>query len=134
LSDLWRETSLAAGPRLDPSKIKFPELTWTEVKSLLSSNKIVLVDARPADLYQAGRIPGAVSLALPDLNTSITNFESTYCKNTALVVYCSSPECVQAEWEAEALLGAHGYNNVQLMPGGYEEYTRTEANTGASQK
>jgi rhodanese-related sulfurtransferase len=127
VSDLLRETSLEAGPRLDPSKMTIPALTWPQVKELLASNAIVLVDARNTEYFDMGRIPGAVPLPLLKFNAQIAGFEATYPRSTALVIYCTSADCVQARWEAEALIGAHGFTNVRLMPGGYEEYTRAES-------
>jgi rhodanese-related sulfurtransferase len=134
ISDLFRETSLERVPMPDPATFKFTELTWSEVKALLPNNAIVLVDARPMEYYRVGRIPGAVALPLAQFNTSIAAFEATYPRNTPLVVYCTSPSCEQAHWEAEALIGAHGFNNVRLMPGGYEEYTSVEKNAGERDK
>ncbi len=119
-----------SGSASPPNGVTIPGLTWPEVKTLLAKNQIVLVDARATQYYQAGAIPGAVSLPAPTFNSAIAAFTTQYVTNTPLVIYCSSPQCPLSHNVAEALITRYGYGNVKLMPGGYQEYTLAE-NKGA---
>jgi rhodanese-related sulfurtransferase len=114
--------------------IQIPSLTWPDVKALLAKNQIVLVDARATQYFQAGAIPGAVSLPGPTFDAAIAAFKASYVPNTALVIYCSSPQCPLSHNVAEALITRQGYTNVRIMPGGYQEYTAAEAGKTAAAK
>ena len=115
----------------EPPAKKLPGiLAWLEVKSLLSQGRIVLVDARERTAFEAGHIPGAVSLPLSELNERIGDFTAKYPKNTALVVYCSNINCHMSHSVATALAQQHGYVDVREMPGGYAEWMVAESNAG----
>jgi rhodanese-related sulfurtransferase len=105
-------------------------LAWPEVKSLLSQGRIVLVDARDKNAFDAGHIPGAVSLPLAELNQKIGDFMAKYAKTTALVVYCSNINCHMSHSLAATLTQQHGYADVREMPGGYAEWMVAESNAG----
>ena len=46
-------------------------MPWPEVKAKLARGEIVLVDARDTLAYEAGHIPGAISLPLKMVNEKI---------------------------------------------------------------
>lgn len=104
-------------------------VAWPEVKPLLSSGSVLLVDARTADAYNAGHIPGAVSLPFVDLSARISQFTSAYPKTAAIVVYCADTECPLSTAEASALRRQFGYLNVREMPGGYGAWRVAEEGT-----
>jgi rhodanese-related sulfurtransferase len=103
-----------------------PVMTWREVKPLLASGKIVLVDGRDAEAFALGHIPGAVSLPMDQLQEKVTSFTARYPKDTPLVVYCASVRCQTANTQARTLTGPHGYTNVSEMPGGFAEWRISE--------
>jgi rhodanese-related sulfurtransferase len=100
---------------------------WPEVKALLAQHRIVLVDARRAAAYEAGHIPGAVSLPFPELERRIAEFSRQHAPTQPLVIYCESLDCPDAHAEAAALAAQYGYGNVREMPGGYAEWRQAEA-------
>ena len=80
---------------------------------------LMIIDARPARLYDPGHIPGAISI--PD--SQFDKLQSTLPadKKTALLFYCEGPKCVlshQSAYRAEKL----GYTNVKVFPGGFPEW------------
>jgi rhodanese-related sulfurtransferase len=105
-------------------------VTWPEVKALLGKHQIVLVDARGAQYFQSGAIPGAVSLPGPTFPSAIGAFLTSYASDTPLVIYCTSPQCPLASNVAQALVTQYGFSNVRIMPGGYQEYTLAENSKG----
>jgi rhodanese-related sulfurtransferase len=111
-----------------------PSLAWPEVKGLLRSGEILLIDARVAAYYQAEHIPGAISLPANSPPADIAAFATQHPKNAPVVVYCGSTTCPMAHQLADVLVGQHGYSNVKLMPGGFAEYrlAETQAGTGGA--
>jgi rhodanese-related sulfurtransferase len=101
-------------------------VTWTDVKPLLAGGSLLLVDARSAEAFNAGHIPGAVSLPFTELEARITRFTSSYPRTTAIVVYCADTECPVSTAEAGALRQQFGYINVREMPGGYVSWRLAE--------
>lgn len=103
------------------------EITWLEAKKLLAAGRIVLVDARDANYYQTGHIPGAISFptaqATPD---ALATFAAKYPKDTPLVVYCGSLRCPLSKRLIALLTGSLGYTDVRDMAGGFVEYRETE--------
>jgi rhodanese-related sulfurtransferase len=101
-------------------------LPWPEVKSLLATGAIVLVDGRQTAAYQAGHIPGAISLPLQTLAETIGSFSAKYAKSRPLVIYCASIQCPISQTEATALAEQYGYQDVREMPGGFAEWRVAE--------
>jgi rhodanese-related sulfurtransferase len=73
---------------------------------------VMLIDVRPREEYEAGHIPGAVSMPLPDLVKEL----ATLPKKAEIVAYCRGPYCVLAI-EAVALLRKKGLKAVRLEDG-----------------
>ena len=65
--------------------------------------EVTVVDVRPAPEFDAGHLPGAVSIPLADLERRIADIELT----SEVVVYCRGPYCAMAA-EAADVLRAHG--------------------------
>ena len=115
----------AIEPELPP--IVLPTLNWPQVKSLLASNQIVLVDTRFKASYDLGHIPGAVSFpSHGQEDEDLWKFANRYAKGTRFVLYCGSETCGMWRTLAENLARFCGFTNVYHMPGGYMEYFLAE--------
>jgi rhodanese-related sulfurtransferase len=79
----------------------------------------VVVDARSADDYAAGHVPGAISL--PHRTITDATVASLPAKRL-LVTYCWGPHC-NAATKAAAKLAALGFS-VKEMLGGFEYWCR----------
>ncbi len=101
-------------------------LPWPAVKSLLAQGQITLVDARDSLAFEAGHIPGAVSLPANALKEKLGEFATRYPKTQPLVIYCASIHCGMAHAEAVVLAEQQGYLDVREMPGGYAEWRLAE--------
>lgn len=108
-------------------------MAWAEVKALLAKGEIILVDGRDAVAFEAGHIPGAVSLPLKALSEKIGEFSQQYPKTKPLVTYCGSVGCPIAHIMAAALSEDYGFTDVREMPGGYVEWRTTEAKDAAAE-
>lgn len=110
--------------------LNFPAIGWPEVKGLLASNQIVLVDVRFKNSYALGHIPGAISFPSHDLTEEeFKSFIAKYPKDTRFVLYCGSETCALWRTLAEGLVTRGGFTNVAYMPGGYMEHFLAEPRT-----
>src|SRR6185503_15971131 len=73
---------------------------------------VIVVDARPANEYAAGHIPGALSIPIDDLKERLQRLP----KSKPYVAYCRGPYCVYAD-QAVAQLRAAGRRARRLAVG-----------------
>lgn len=110
-------------------------IRWIEVKPLLESGQIVLLDARAKTAYDLEHIPGALSLPTESKPEDFIAFAMKYPKDTAIVVYCGGGNCDESHELAGKLRKDLGYTNVRGMPGGIVEYRlATSKSTAAGTK
>ena len=74
--------------------------------------EVVVLDVRPPEEYQAGHIPGALSLPLRHLKARLSGLP----KNQEIVAYCRGPYCVLAS-QAVEILKAKGFRALRLEDG-----------------
>ena len=74
--------------------------------------EVLVLDVRPAEEYQAGHIPGALSVPVTEINRRVKNLP----KNREIVAYCRGPYCVMAV-EAVELLRNWGFNAQRMEQG-----------------
>ena len=118
--------SSSTGHALDSGSKDFIELA--DVETAIANRSAILIDARPEFQYELGHIPGAVNIPYDAENLAeiISNFS---LQDYPLIVYCTSPHCNAAELLAEKLL-AHGYKNVRVFAGGWEEWVNSREGEG----
>ncbi len=97
---------LSARGRLEP--VTKEEL----LRRLESGEDIVVLDVRPREEYEAGHIPGAVSIPLPELKRRLARLP----KDKQIVAYCRGCYCAFAD-EAVKLLRAKGYDARRMEEG-----------------
>jgi len=91
------------------------ELEAVDRESLIKRVKrgeVTVLDVRPAEEYQAGHIPGALSIPVGELKRQLAKLP----KSREIVAYCRGPYCVFA-LEAVKLLRARGFKAVRLDEG-----------------
>ena len=74
-----------------------------ELLSRVRTGDVVVLDVRPAEEYEAGHVPGAVSLPLEHLEARLNEFDP----EVEIVAYCRGPLCLLAP-QAVATLREHG--------------------------
>ena len=82
----------------------------------------LFVDARSADDYFSGHIPGAVSLPDYFFDDLIEDFITEIDPQTEIITYCSSIDCHQAQDLAEKLCFA-GFEHVSYFADGLSRWT-----------
>jgi ArsR family transcriptional regulator len=79
-------------------------VTFKELRRLMREDDVTVVDVRPADEYEAGHIPGAVSMPVPELKRRVREL----AKGREIIAYCRGRYCVYS-LEAVTLLRKYGY-------------------------
>jgi len=79
-------------------------VTFKELRRLLREEDVTVVDVRPADEYEAGHIPGALSMPVPELKRRLGELP----RGREVIAYCRGRYCVYS-LDAVTLLRKHGY-------------------------
>lgn len=79
---------------------------------------VIVLDVRPREEYEAGHIPGAVSVPLADLRGRMASLPA----GAEIVAYCRGPYCVLAP-QALELLRRRGFR-VRRLEDGFPEWRR----------
>lgn len=99
---------------------------WAEARPLVETGQAVLVDVRHKAMYDAGHIPGAVSLPETSPPEEFTAFLNQHPTNLTLIVYCSSVSCSQSARVANRFVAQYQRPSVKYMTGGYQEYQQAQ--------
>jgi rhodanese-related sulfurtransferase/DNA-binding MarR family transcriptional regulator len=86
-------------------------------RRIQAGDDVVVVDVRPREEYDAGHIPGAVSIPLEELADRLAELP----EDVEVVAYCRGPYCLLAP-EAVALLHAAGRDRVRRLEVGFPEW------------
>jgi rhodanese-related sulfurtransferase len=92
--------------------------TVDEARQLFDSGEYVFVDARSPEDYEAGHIPGAVSLPVGQSEERVAAFLERYPPEASIITYCSGRTCQDSHHLAEFLL-EFGYDNVTVFIDGF---------------
>ena len=79
-------------------------VTQAELRKLVRDGDVTVLDVRPADEYEAGHIPGALSIPVSELKRRLRELP----KRREIIAYCRGPYCVFS-LEAVTLLRQHGF-------------------------
>lgn len=79
-------------------------VSFKELRHRMREGDITLIDVRPEGEYQAGHIPGALSMPVSRLKRRLSEIP----KSREVVAYCRGPYCVYSV-EAVGILRKHGY-------------------------
>jgi 3-mercaptopyruvate sulfurtransferase SseA len=92
------------------------------VKRFVDAGAALIVDAREADEYAAGHIPGAVSLPYDATVTDPARLESLETRGLPIITYCGGGACeLSLELAHELMLSGH--RKVLVYMGGFPEWT-----------
>ncbi len=79
---------------------------------LVQEGAVTVLDVRPVEEYNAGHIPGALSIPLKDLTLHLSDLPH----DQEIVAYCRGPYCVLSI-QAVEMLRAKGFQAVRLEEG-----------------
>lgn len=86
------------------SRDELAPVTLEELRRLAKEGAVTVLDVRPREEYDAGHIPGAISIPVADLESRLAELP----KRKEVIAYCRGPYCVYSV-EAVELLRRRGY-------------------------
>ena len=118
----WKQLQALAESRLpdvrDTVRRYFEEregmepISRDELRRRIRRGRVIVLDVRPIEEYDAGHIPGAVSVPLSELQDRLEEIPA----DREIVAYCRGPYCVLSV-EAVTLLREAGRRAVRLADG-----------------
>lgn len=90
-----------------------------KTQELYDAKKSLFLDARPFKLYQAGTIPGALSMDYKEYESLKHLLPAN--KNVSIVAFCNGYKCEHSDHLID-LLQKDGFTNVVNYKGGYPEW------------
>jgi rhodanese-related sulfurtransferase len=81
----------------------------------------LLLDARAADVYAAGHIPGAVNLPVATFDQVYPALKARLAAASLLVVYCDGGDC-ELSHDLANMLKDMKHGPLQLFPGGFDAW------------
>ncbi|GAB2792623.1 ArsR/SmtB family transcription factor [Amycolatopsis magusensis] len=104
------DTYLGLNGGADPARDA--QITRDQLRERAASGEVVVLDVRPKHEYDAGHIPGAVSIPVDELADRINELP----EGAEIVVYCRGEYCVLA-YDAVRLLTDRGRRAIRLDDG-----------------
>jgi rhodanese-related sulfurtransferase/DNA-binding transcriptional ArsR family regulator len=95
-----------------PRRQTFDRMSADALRQQLNAGDVVVLDARPRMEYDAGHIPGAISIPIEELAERLDELPS----DTLIVAYCRGPLCVYADQALEIITGS-GRSGARLEEG-----------------
>jgi DNA-binding transcriptional ArsR family regulator/rhodanese-related sulfurtransferase len=92
--------------------VSLEPVSASALKERLRSDEVVVLDVRPEDEYEAGHVPGALSIPAGELERRLSELP----QDREVVAYCRGPYCVLA-LQAVDLLRSRGYRARRLEVG-----------------
>jgi rhodanese-related sulfurtransferase/DNA-binding transcriptional ArsR family regulator len=87
-------------------------VSFKELRRLVKAGAVTVIDVRPREEYEAGHIPGALSMPISDLKRRGTQL----LKRREVIAYCRGPYCVYS-FEALEVLRRKGYRARRTAEG-----------------
>ena len=98
----------------------FKIITFENVKKIHDESSAIFLDARPAKLYKAGTIPGALNFDIK-MYDKMKQFLPAD-KNAKIISFCNGIKCEHSD-NLAIMLEKEGYTNVEVYKGGYPEWS-----------
>lgn len=91
---------------------EFQSISVEELQTRLRQGEVILLDVRPRVEYEAGHLPGAISMSLDELEHRLNELP----RDRTIVAYCRGPYCVYAD-QALDILAERGWQVARLEEG-----------------
>jgi len=121
LISFWRicENQIADIARMKADFINQQEnlqtLSLDELKRKMEDGSVMLLDVRPAEEFEAGHIPGAISVPIEELDQYLQGLP----QNVQIAAYCRGPYCVYSAQAVERMQ-REGFTAYRVEEGVHE--------------
>lgn len=94
-------------------------ITRDELHAAITAGDVIVIEALPADYYDAEHLPGARNLPLDELDALAPQLIPSH--DADVVVYCSNSACMNSR-QAANRLRVLGYRNVRAYEAGKQDW------------
>jgi rhodanese-related sulfurtransferase/DNA-binding transcriptional ArsR family regulator len=98
-------------------------ITLDDLMAKSKKEKVMLIDVRPEEEYNAGHIPNAVSIPLAQLKKRLSELP----KNKTIIAYCRGPLCVMSA-DAVKILNQKKFKAIRMEDGFVEWKLKDQEN------
>ena len=98
-----------------------PAVSLQEAREAYVGGYALFVDAREADFFKAGHIPGAVNLPVKDFDRLLPKLKEQLLAAPRVITYCDGASCEMSVDLTEKLLFA-GLEHVEIFTGGIQQW------------
>ena len=98
-------------------------ITLREAEDLWASGGAAVLDARAADLFAQGHVPGSRSLPAARDGFEVPEAVRALPREAVFVVYCEGGDC-QSSLALARRLHDEGFRDIRVFTGGWEEWER----------
>jgi rhodanese-related sulfurtransferase len=112
---------LGAGLRAEAAQAGLVVVGLPEVERLLQDGRTLFLDARPAEKFEIGELPGARSMPWKDVEEGRLERPPLPVPVPPLVVYCENEWC-ESSLKLGTWLKSKGCRDVALFVAGYEAW------------
>lgn len=102
-------------------KEKIALVTPAQALKIVGAGNHVILDARPAADFDAGHIPGAVSLPYDTVEEKMTEVQALLTPAQPILTYCSGESCDES-FLLTLYLRRQGFTNVVLFAAGFDQW------------
>jgi rhodanese-related sulfurtransferase len=104
-----------------PGQETFATISLDEARAYFKAGTALFIDARHRKAYEAGHIPGSMSLDPTEFDSWSDNFFSQFPSDTLIVTYCDGGRC-SLSGELARLLRSLGYDRVLIFQEGWSAW------------
>jgi len=98
-------------------------ITLEETEDLWAGGAAVVLDARAAELFGQGRVPGARNVPAAGEEEALPGEVLALPRDGTLVVYCEGGDC-QSSLALARRLHDSGFRDIRVFSGGWEDWTK----------
>ncbi len=99
-------------------------IPFSEAKMLYEKNKVLFLDARSKELFDAGHIKGAKNLPWYEVDDYFIEIANDLDRNTRIIAYCDGENC-DLSHELALFLKQMGFQNTQVLVNGWTVWQET---------
>lgn len=91
----------------------------------IEEGSAIVIDAREAQEYRLGHLPGAVNLPAADFETAFLAIGESLPRDFPLIVYCQGGPCAESH-DVLDYLSQYDFQDLFLYPGGWLEWKQRD--------
>jgi len=110
-----------------------PLIRLAEARALWEGPATLFIDVRSEADFSFDHVPGAIHLPEGEVERRLPELRPRLERASAIVVYCTSPDCGKALWVALRLRNA-GLLQTRIFPEGWNEWVTSEQPTARKRR